>query len=192
MNTAWESDLSSCLACLHAGGVMLYPTDTIWGLGCDPYSALAVARIYALKGRGAEKSLILLASSLDQVTRLVGDIPDAARQQMNMAGDRPVTIIYPRVLGAASAVAAEDGSLAIRVTSDPFCKVLIEAFGHPITSTSANLSGQPFSGSYADIHWSLVQGADYVVGWRQSETIHAAPSRIVKLLEDGNVQEIRP
>jgi L-threonylcarbamoyladenylate synthase len=192
MNTAWESDLASCLACLRAGGVILYPTDTIWGLGCAPSSAAAVSKIYDMKGRGAEKSLILLASSLDQVSRLVGDIPDAARQQMKEAGDRPITIIYPRVLGAASAVAAADGSLAIRVTVDPFCKALIDAFGHPVTSTSANLSGQPFTGSFADIHRSLVQSADYVVRWRQAEEIHAAPSRIVKLLEDGNVQEIRP
>lgn len=190
MKADWELEIEACLQCLDSGGVLLYPTDTIWGLGCDPRNGEAVKRLFELKGRPADKSLILLASSLEQVRGIAGEVPELILEESLSA--RPTTVVYPSSTALAPGVAAADGSVAIRIAQDPFCKALTAAFGMPITSTSANLSGQAFAGSFADVAEPIVAGADYVVRWRQAEKISAQPSRILKLSPDGKVQVLRP
>jgi L-threonylcarbamoyladenylate synthase len=190
MKAVWEQEIEECLDCLRRGGVLLYPTDTIWGLGCDPRNAEAVTNLFELKGRPADKSLILLAGNVDQVKAIVGDIPNAILPEL--ATDRPTTIVYPSCITLAPGVAGADGSVAIRIAKDPFCQALAAAYGFPIVSTSANISGQAFAGSFADIDRSIIAGADKVVSWRQTEKIVAQPSRILKVLDDGKVQLIRP
>jgi L-threonylcarbamoyladenylate synthase len=192
MNPQWTAEIPAALQCLQAGGILLYPTDTIWGLGCDPRDAAAVEKLFTLKGRPKEKSLILLASSVQQVQSIVTEIPPAAIDLLQSRSDRPLTIIYPQARGLAPDVASQDGSIAIRITQDPFCQALITAFGHPVTSTSANLSGQSFNGSFSDIPASIIDGAHCVIRHRQGETIHALPSRIIKILPGNQIQVIRP
>lgn len=191
-NMEWQSELAECVACLQSGGVLLYPTDTIWGLGCDPRNGAAVQKIFDLKGRSADKGLILLANSMSMVEKLVDAVPPMAHALMAEAGERPLTIVYPSGRGVVPQVLAPDGSMAIRIPADPFCLALIQALGHPITSTSANISGDHFPGSFEFVDRHILNGVDYVVHWRQSEEIIAASSRIVKLLPDGGLQVVRP
>jgi L-threonylcarbamoyladenylate synthase len=192
MDAILQEELDRSLQCLRAGGVLLYPTDTIWGLGCDPWDLQAVNRIYEIKLRPADKSLILLASTSAQVAAIVGEISLAAWAEMEAAGDRPLTIVYPAAADTYRELMSADGSIAIRITRDPFCKALIDRFGRPITSTSANVSGSAFGGNFWEIPTRIVEGVDHVVAWRREESMASAPSRIVKLLADGKVQEIRP
>jgi L-threonylcarbamoyladenylate synthase len=192
MNPPWAHEIPSAVACLKSGGTLLYPTDTIWGLGCDPRNTAAVEKLFILKGRPKEKSLILLASSVAQVQSIVGNIPAAAIHLLHTPSDRPLTIVYPESKKIGEGIAAPDGSIAIRITQDPFCQALITAFDHPITSTSANLSGHPFNGTFQDIPSQIRTGADHIIHHRQDENTQSPPSKIIKLLPDGTLQVIRP
>lgn len=175
----FTEDLSKCLETLWGGGVILYPTDTIWGLGCDPRNADAVRRLFELKQRPPEKSLLLLAADKVQVEAVVREMPPGVEEAIE-ASEKPLTIIYPAKVGLAPGVCAQDGSVGIRIPADPFCLALTEAFGFPITSTSANLSDQAFNGSFRNVHPSIVEGADHAVGWRRGDKMSSVPSRIVK------------
>ena len=190
MDIPYFDDVSACLQALRAGGVILYPTDTIWGLGCDPRNADAVRRLFSLKQRPPEKSVLLLAAGMEQVEMVAGEIPAGTEAQIS-GSDRPLTIIYPNADGLAHGVCAEDGSVGIRIPDDPFCKALTEAYGFPITSTSANLSNQPFDGSFSDVPSAIVEGADHVVVWRRAAKVDRRPSRIVKWMGAGEWLVIR-
>ena len=186
----FESDIKSCINVLNEGGVILYPTDTVWGLGCDALNANAVEKIFAIKQRPKEKSMIiLLAEARDVLQYVAAPHPDiiAIIERFEI----PTTVIYENGLGFPSNVVNSDGSIAIRVTTDPFCKALIKRFRKPIVSTSANLSGKPTPSTYAMTDNAIVDNVDYVVKYRQDDSIARSSSRLVRIKDDGEVDIIR-
>jgi len=186
----FEQDIKNCIAALSAGGVILYPTDTIWGLGCDATNAAAVQKIFDIKQRPANKSVIvLLAEGIDVLKYVAAPPPDIA--SILESFDRPTTVIYEAGLGFADGVTAENGSIGIRVTNDPFCKALIKRFQKPIVSTSANISNLPSPANFSEIDALVKQGVDYAVKYRQRETTPHQASRIVKLDDLGNITILR-
>lgn len=163
-----KNSFSEALEVLRNGGVILYPTDTVWGLGCDATNPEAVARIYEIKKRSDSKSLVLLASDLDMVARYIREIPDMAIQLVEV-NDKPMTIIYPGALtgqecrGLAHNTVAQDGSVGIRIPVVDFCRDLVHRFGRPIVSTSANISGEPTPRKFADIPQQIKDAVDFIV-----------------------------
>jgi L-threonylcarbamoyladenylate synthase len=175
---------------LIRGEVILYPTDTVWGLGCDATNRDAVDKVYRLKERSDTKSMLVLMSGLEMLGRFVRPIPPKAIEIMNEAS-RPTTIVYHGATGLASNLLARDQSVGIRITSDPFCLKLIEITGIPIVSTSANISGQHAPRIFREIDPLIIQRADHVVHWKQDETSPALPSTVLKLELDGRVKVLR-
>ncbi len=185
-----ENDIKECIRVMSAGGTILYPTDTVWGIGCDALNEAAAERVFELKQRPKEKSLIiLLADARDILEYVAAPPPDIIA--MVEAFDRPTTVIYNNALGFPPNVVNADGSIAIRVTTDPFCKALIKRFRKPIVSTSANVSGTPTAPVFPMIDHKIVAGAGYVVHHRRNDLVVAAPSRIIKMDDDGNITIIR-
>ncbi len=183
-------DLQQALDILITGGLILYPTDTIWGIGCDATNDEAVDKIYALKKRKDEKSMIVLINSESELSKYVGQIPEMAFNLIHIT-DKPLTIIYPGAQNIANNLIAKDGSIGIRVVRDTFCNTLISKFGKPVVSTSANISGSTWPANYNDIDDHIIQSVDYVVKWRQQESAHNRPSGIIKLDLNGKVRVIR-
>ncbi|MBG9378279.1 threonylcarbamoyl-AMP synthase [Panacibacter sp. DH6] len=187
--TDFSADVEQCLEVLHKGGIILYPTDTIWGLGCDATNAAAVERIIALKQRPATKSFVVLVASEKEVLQHVA-APDLAVFDYLSKVTKPTTVIYGHAIGLAENVLADDGSVAIRICSDEFCKHLVRRFRKPIVSTSANISGEPSPANFAGINSLVVHGVDYVVQYRQDDATEAAASSIIKW-QNGEVVVIR-
>jgi len=185
-----ETELLNALKVLENGGIIIYPTDTIWGIGCDATNALAVSQIYKLKQRQDTKSMLVLLDSFMNVENYVDNVP-AVVYDIVQQSEKPVTIIYPRGKNIAENLINEDGTIGIRVTSDEFCNKLIHRFGKPIVSTSANISGQLYPSNFGEIDTNLLQSVDYVVNLRQDETETPTPSKIVKIMENGLIQIIR-
>lgn len=186
----FEEDLKESLNTLRQGGVLLYPTDTIWGLGCDPTNESAVNKIFQLKSRGENKSLIILAASLSMIERYVTDIPEIVYELAEVS-DTPFTIIYPKGKNLATGVCSADGSVAIRICKDEFCSELISRFRKPIVSTSANLSGSPSPGNFSEIENILVNKVDYVVKFRQDDRSKNMASPVIKVNLNGTIEIIR-
>ena len=185
----FQTDIEHCLEVLKTNGTILYPTDTIWGIGCDATNAIAVEKIIELKQRPVQKSFVVLIADEREILKYVAS-PDLAVFDYLDKIQKPTTVIYEHALGLAENVLAEDGSVAIRICRDEFCKHLIKRFRKPIVSTSANISGKPAPGSFKDIDEAVINGVDYVVKYRQSEDLKAVPSSIIKW-ENGNVIVIR-
>lgn len=191
--------ISSALQVLRGGGVILYPTDTIWGLGCDATNPQAVERIFKIKKRPEAKSLVLLASDLNMVARYVKAIPNIAIDLVEV-NDRPMTIIYPDAITSPVAdrhyiahnAVAEDGSVGIRIPLSDFCVELTRKLGRPIVSTSANISGEPSPQVFADIPQEIRDAVDYVVPQKLEQDSTGLASQIIKVEMDGCVQIIRP
>ncbi|HHG83442.1 MAG TPA: translation factor Sua5, partial [Bacteroidetes bacterium] len=175
---------------LRAGGVILYPTDTIWGLGCDPENFAAVERIFILKNRPKAKRMLLLSDKVETFLPYVEKVGTSALDAIQ-AANSPLTIIYDGARNLATGIATSIGTVGIRVVEDAFCKKLIAAFGRPIVSTSANLSREHFTGTYDNIPSKLIEKVDFVVSWRQEETLVSKPSRIIRIGIDGEIEEIR-
>lgn len=186
----FEEDLKESLNTLRQGGILLYPTDTIWGLGCDPTNESAVNRIFQLKSRGENKSLIILADSISMIERYVTDIPEIVYELAEVS-DTPLTIIYPKGKNLAAGVCSADGSVAIRICMDEFCSELISRFRKPIVSTSANLSGSPSPGNFSEIDNILVNKVDYVVKFRQDDRSKNLASPVIKVNLNGTIEIIR-
>jgi len=186
---SFNTDIEQCLKVLKQGGTILYPTDTIWGIGCDATNALAVEKIIALKQRPAEKSFIVLVASERDVLQYVA-APDLAVFDYLEHTQKPTTVIYEHALGLAENVIAEDGSVAIRICRDEFCRHLIKRFRKPIVSTSANLSGEPSPASFKEINDTIIHSVDYVVKYRQDDIVKALPSSIIKWT-NGEVEVVR-
>lgn len=187
----FEQDIKKAVEVLNAGGTLLYPTDTVWGLGCDATNAEAVEKIFELKHRPKGKSMIiLLAEARDILQYVAAPHPDIIDIVENF--DRPTTVIYDGALGLAENLVAENGSIAIRVVREPFCKALIKRFQKPLVSTSANVSGEPTPATFAQVSGEIKQGADYVVRYAQDETTPRQSSRIVRIKDDGNLEILRP
>lgn len=187
----FKNDVEKCLTVLENGGIILYPTDTVWGIGCDATNEKAVAKIYALKNRIESKSMIILVAE-------ESDILQYTTPKNNQVFDylkgihKPVTVIYPNAKNLAKNIINSDGTVGIRIAKDDFCKDLIRAFGKPIVSTSANISGYPSPGLFCDIDVQIKSGVDYVVHYRQDDDEPKSPSTIIKINEEGVVEIIRP
>ena len=175
---------------MNEGGVILYPTDTIWGIGCDATNEEAVRRVYQIKQRSDSKEMLVLVDSPVKVDFYVQDVPEVAWDLIEVA-DKPLTIIYSGARNLASNLIAEDGSVGIRVTNEEFSKRLCQQFRKAIVSTSANISGQPSPANYSEITEELKSMVDYVVGYRQEEMGHPKPSSIIKLDKGGVIKIIR-
>lgn len=190
MDTAMKEDIRRALDVLNKGGVILYPTDTIWGIGCDATNEEAVSRVYAIKRRTDAKALITLVDSEAKIQGYVREIPDVAWQLINCS-TRPLTIIYDGARHLAPNLLAEDGSVAIRLTREAFSRELCLRFHRPIVSTSANLSGEPSPATFDDISEDIKQAVDYVCTSRRDDRTPARPSSIIKLAANGEVKIIR-
>ncbi len=185
-----DAEIVQCLKTLSAGGLILYPTDTVWGIGCDATNAEAVKRVYQLKRRDDNKALIVLIDSVDHLDHYVIDVPMIARELIDVAV-KPLTIIYEGAYNLAPNLMGEGESVGIRIPNDEFCHRLCERYGKPIVSTSANVSGQPTATTFAAIDESIVQGVDYVVNYRRDEATPRQPSNIIMLHRDGTFKIIR-
>ena len=185
-----EADIVQCLKTLSAGGLILYPTDTVWGIGCDATNAEAVNRIYQLKQRDDSKALIVLIDSADHLDHYVVDVPIIARELIDVAV-KPLTIIYEGAYNLATNVLGDEDSVGIRIPNDEFCHRLCERYGKPIVSTSANVSGQPTAKNFAEIDPAIVEGVDYAVQYRRRDTSRHQPSNIILLSRDGTFKIIR-
>lgn len=187
----FEEDLKSSLKVLREGGVILYPTDTVWGLGCDATNSFAVEKIFAIKSRSDSKSLIILVDSAGMLERYVKEIPPVVFEITEVSDD-PITIIYPEGKNLAPGVCSEDGSVGIRICSDDFCSELIRRFRKPIISTSANISGRQAPANFWEIEDEITRSADYVVKYRQYDRQKYKASPVIKVEKNNVIKIIRP
>ncbi len=185
-----KEDLNQALETLKSGGLILYPTDTIWGIGCDATNPEAVEKIFALKGRDKGKSMIILLSNDNQLQSYVSEVPEVAYELLE-ATDKPLTIIYSNAKNLAANVVAEDGSIGIRVVNHPFCEQLLQRFRKPIVSTSANISGEASARNFVEVSDEIVNGVDYVVKFGQQDPSNGTASTIMKLDPSGKFEFIR-
>lgn len=179
-----QSEIKNALELLKSGGTILYPTDTIWGIGCDATNTDAVEKIYTIKKRKQSKALISLVANSTQLKQLCSKIP---KESLN---ENPTTIIYNKVTGLANNLLAQDGSVGIRIVQDKFCKELIKVFGKPIVSTSANISGEHSPINFSEISEEIKNNVDYIVNLRQNEDMQM-PSAILHVNSDGSIKKIR-
>lgn len=186
----FHTDINQCINVLKKGGIILYPTDTIWGIGCDATNEDAVNKIFALKRREKAMSMIVLTDSIAGVERLTGEIPEAAEQLIEAAVN-PLTIIYDNASGVAKSVKAADGSLAIRITQERFSKELCKRFRRPIVSTSANISGSKSARNFIQISDEIKSGVDYIVKYRQDDNRTCKASNIIKVTGSNEIKIIR-
>ena len=199
-----KEDLQEALRVLRDGGVIVYPTDTVWGIGCDATNEEAVRKIYRLKQREDSKSMLVLMDSAAKLPYYIGDIPEAAemlleaqntehRAQTDLPEEelKPMTIIYPHGRNMAKNLIAEDGSIGIRITNEAFSKALCAQLRHPLVSTSANISGHPTARFYQEIEREVLDGADYVCRFRRDDDTPHEPSTLIKINDDGSFKIIR-
>lgn len=189
-----EEDIRRAVETMRKGGVILYPTDTVWGIGCDATNEEAVKRVYAIKQRDDTKALICLVDSDARMQRYFRNVPDVAWQLVDSLkeGDtKPTTLILDGAVNLAKNLIAEDGSIGIRITNEPFSKELCYRFQKAIVSTSANISGEPAAQNYCDIDPRILEAVDYVCWSRRQEHQPHTPSSIIKLKENGEVEIIR-
>lgn len=180
-----QKEINTCINVLKQGGTILYPTDTIWGIGCDATNIEAVEKIKKIKNRTAQKSLIILVDTRSRLKTIIN-----TKYNINYPNLKPTTIIYPKVYKIAKNILAEDGSCGIRIPEDEFCKKLIKQFGYPITSTSANISREGTPRKFSEINQAILKDVDYIVNLRREE-IMETPSKIIKIDDIGNIKVIR-
>lgn len=185
-----HNDLKKALEVLHSGGIILYPTDTIWGIGCDATNEEAVKRIYAIKKREDSKSMLVLMENMNALERYVEEVPEIAYDLIEVT-DKPMTIIYSGAKNLAKNLIAQDGSIGIRLTNEDFTRQLIQRFKKPLVSTSANISGEPSPAFFDEISPKIIEAVDYVVEYRQDDRTPTNPSSIIKLGVSGEIQIIR-
>lgn len=186
-----EQDIKNAVETMRNGGTILYPTDTVWGIGCDATNPDAVAKIYKIKQRSDTKAMICLVDSEGRLQRYVRNVPEVAWNIIELS-QKPTTVILDEAVNLAPNLIAEDGSVAMRVTREPFSKQLCYRFQKPLVSTSANISGLPAAQNYRDIAPEIIQAVDYVCWSRRQEHKPHTPSSIIKLTKDGLVTIIRP
>ena len=184
-----KKNLENTLQNLREDKIILYPTDTIGGVGCDATNEEVVSKIYKIKQREESKTLIILVASIDMLQKYVAEVPDKALEVLEKV-DKPTTIIYKNPIGLAKNVIASDDTVAIRVVQDKFCHELITRFNKPIVSTSANISGKPTPKSFKEIDQAVLDAVDYVVNLYQNE-VASKSSRIIQILDDGTTKVLR-
>jgi len=190
-----KEDLQAALKVLREGGIILYPTDTVWGIGCDATNEEAVKRIYSLKRRADSKALLVLIDAPGRLRMYVESVPETAWTLLENTGlsadERPLTIIYPRARNLAPSLTGEDGSIGIRITADTFSKALCTGLGRPIVSTSANISGEAAAKTFAGISHEIRDGVDYVCRYRRNDNTSHKPSAVIKVYENNTLEIIR-
>lgn len=191
VRTLDELEVLNCVKVLRNGQTLLYPTDTIWGLGCDATDREAVDKVYRLKNREEDKSFIILVHSEAMLEQYVETVPPTAYDLLRAMDNTPLTIIYPKGIHLPSNVLGNDGSIAIRLTHNKFCSDLLSAFGKPIVSTSANLSGQPAPLKLADISDIIIRDVDHVAIVQEQVGQELRPSRIIKMESSGMFTIVR-
>ena len=185
-----EEELKKACEVLRKGGIILYPTDTIWGIGCDATNPEAVKRIYDIKQRADSKSMLVLVDSVKGLEYYVDELPEIAFDLIELS-EKPLTIIYSGAQHVASNLIAPDGTLGIRVTREEFSRQLCRRLKKPLVSTSANISGEPSPNNFPEISEKILRSVDYIVDYRQKETTKAQPSSIIRLGKGGLIQVIR-
>jgi L-threonylcarbamoyladenylate synthase len=190
INTGFVDDLAKAVDVLRNGGIILYPTDTIWGLGCDATNMAAVKRVYEIKQREDSKSMLVLMENPNLLNSYIAEVPEIAWELIEVA-DQPLTIIYPKAKNLATNLLATDGSVGIRITNEAFSQQLVQRFRKPIVSTSANISGQKAPQNYAEISEEIKKSVDYIVAYRQDDFSKSKPSSIIKLGVGGQIEIIR-
>ena len=185
-----DLELEKTIQVLKKGGAILYPTDTIWGIGCDATNSKAAEKIYKIKQRAQQQSFIVLLDNADKLKEYVEQVPSIAYDLISQYV-RPLTIIYPEAKNIAKNVMAADGSIAIRIVNDVFCKALIQKFGKPIVSTSANISGEANPVSFSVISEKIKSTVDYAVEWDRNVVREVSPSTIIRLFDNGTFDVIR-
>lgn len=185
-----QDDIKKAVEVMKNGGVILYPTDTVWGIGCDATNEEAVAKVYKIKKRDDSKALICLVDSDTRLQRYVRNAPEVAWSVMELA-TKPTTVIFDNAVNLAPNLIAENGSIAMRITNEEFSKELCYRFQKPIVSTSANISGQPAAENYCDISEELLNAVDYVCFSRRQEHKPHTPSSIIKIKNNGEINIIR-
>jgi len=186
----YDDDIKNCLAVLSKGGLILYPTDTIWGIGCDATNKVAVEKIYRLKKRSDKKAMIILVADQKDILNYVDDHDEKIFYHLE-AATKPTTVIYPNAKHLSENLINTDGTIAIRIIKDDFCKELLLEYKKPVVSTSANLSGQPSPKDYYAIASEIKNGVDYIVKHRREDSVFLQPSSIIKLNIDGEIEVIR-
>lgn len=189
--TDFNNDIEQCLSILRNGGTIVYPTDTIWGIGCDATDAIAVEKVINIKNRPQNKSFVVLVADENDILKYTAS-PDLEVFNYLDQTTKPTTIIYEHAIGLADNAVADDGSVAIRIVKDEFCRHLIKRFRKPLLSTSANISGEPSPSIYSEISSKILESVDFVVEHRRNEIIPAAPSSIIKWHGNGKFTIIRP
>ena len=185
-----DADLKKACEVLRKGGIIIYPTDTIWGIGCDATNEEAVKRVYEIKRRSDSKSMLTLLDSSDRLHLYVNELPDIAYDLIECT-DKPLTIIYSGAKNLAANLIAPDGTVGIRITKEPFSQALCKQFGKPIVSTSANFSGEPSPANFSEINPDIFRLIDYVVNYRSDEIQKSKPSSIIRLDKNGVIKIIR-
>lgn len=185
-----KDEINKALGYLKAGKIILYPTDTIWGIGCDATLVKPIERIYKIKQRYESKSMIVLLDDASKLSRYVEKVPALAYDMIDRYNE-PLTIVYPGAKNVAKNIIAQDGTLAIRIVKDDFCRQLIEAFGKPIVSTSANVSGQPSPITFSHITDEIRHKVDYIVNHNQDAVIRTKASTIIRIHDNGEFEIIR-
>jgi len=186
-----QQEIENSVAALKANKVILYPTDTIWGIGVDATNSKAVQRIYKIKKRDSDKSMIILLDSMDKLKEYVVEVPDIAYELIEKTRV-PLTIVYPKAKNLAKNLVPKDGSIAIRVVSGEYCSALIKQLGRPVVSTSANLSGEPAPVTFHNVSKAIIEKVDYVVDLFHSRINALKPSTVIKMGEDGMFEILRP
>ncbi|MGB4205059.1 MAG: L-threonylcarbamoyladenylate synthase [Bacteroidales bacterium] len=186
----FQQEVQRAFEILSKGGVILYPTDTIWGIGCDATNFAAVHKVYKIKKRVESKSMIILLDEVEKLSTYVKKIPETAVDLINSV-DMPLTVIYSNAQRLASNVIAMDNTVAIRIVKEPFCKALIGLFGKPIVSTSANISNEPIAITFKEISPEIVNNVDYVVDLYKNRIRQIKPSTIIRLYENGEYVVVR-
>lgn len=189
-NRPQHEDIKKSLETLRSGGLILYPTDTIWGIGCDPLNVEAIKKIYALKGRDQSKSMILLLENESMLNSYVEEVPEVAYQLIEYS-ERPLTIVYSKAKNLPPEMINTDGSVGIRIVKHPYCEQLIQRFKRPLVSTSANLSGTPSPSNYQDIAEEVKEGVDYIAQYGRDSVEDNQPSIVMKLEPDGRFEFLR-
>jgi L-threonylcarbamoyladenylate synthase len=186
----FDNDIRNCITVLKDGGIILYPTDTVWGIGCDATNEKAVEKIYALKKRNEEKSMIILLADEADILRYTNH-PNAVIFDYIKGISKPTTVIYEGAKNLATNLVNKDGTVGIRLVKDDFCKKLVREFGKPVVSTSSNISGYPPPTFFMDIDIQIKSGVDYIVQHRQEDLTPASPSTVIRLDHEGRVQILR-
>jgi len=190
MNTSFNEDIAKAVEVLRSGGVILNPTDTIWGIGCDATNPAAVKRIYEIKQRQDTQSMLVLMENPNLLNSYITEVPEIAWELIEVA-DTPLTIIYPGAKNLAANLLAKDGSIGIRITNEAFTQQLIQRFRKPVVSTSANVSGQKSPQNFAEISDEIRKSVDYIVQFRQDDLTRSNPSGIIKVGLGGQIEIIR-